>query len=230
MARDIRAYVRSCANCQRNKVSTAGPIGVLQPLPVPPRRWHTVSMDFAGPFVASGEGNWDMVIVVLDKLSKRAHLIPSKSTDKATDTAKRFFEGIVRLHGMPEIIISDRDAKFTSLFWTSLFKKFGTKLALSTAYHPQTDGQSERMVRTMKDMLRHYISHNQKDWTDHLAVIEFAYNNSISPSTGMSPFELDVGQHPITPHSIAKLEREVPTTEEFAEQQAARLVMAQDAL
>jgi hypothetical protein len=184
MSRDIRNYVRSCVSCQRNKVDQSGPSGLLQPLPVPPQRWHTVSMDFAGPFIASGEANWDMVLVVLDKLSKRAHLIPTKSTDKAPDTAKRFFETIVKLHGLPKVIISDRDAKFTSMFWTSLMQRFGTKIAMSTAYHPQTDGQSERMVRTMKEMLRHYISQNQKDWTDHLPTIELAYNNSLAHLQG----------------------------------------------
>jgi hypothetical protein len=102
--------------------------------------------------------------------------------------------------------------------------RFGTKLAMSTAYHPQTDGQSE------KDMLRHYISHNQKDWVDHLSTIEFAYNNSVHPSTGMSPFELDVGQHPITPHTTGIHDRELPTVDGFIEEQQARLTMAQDAL
>jgi hypothetical protein len=101
---------------------------------------------------------------------------------------------------------------------------------MSTAYHPQTNGQSERMVRTVKEMLRHYIAHNQRDWTDHLPIIEFAYNNAIHPSTGMTPFELDLGQHPILPDTIIAEEKEVPATDEFIEQQDARLSMAQDAL
>jgi transposase InsO family protein len=99
-------------------------------------------MDFAGPFVPSGEGEWDMVIVVADKLTKRCHSVPSKSTDAAPATAKRFFDSIVRLDGIPAIIVSDRDAKFTSAFWKTLFERLGTRLAMSTAYHPQTDGQS----------------------------------------------------------------------------------------
>jgi hypothetical protein len=107
-------------------------------------------MDFAGPFMSSGEGEWNMIMIVVDKLTKRVHFIPCKNTDKAPDTAHRFFDNIVKLHGMPSTIVSDRDSKFTSLFWKALMSRFGTKLAMSTAYHPHTDGQSEVMVRTVQ--------------------------------------------------------------------------------
>jgi hypothetical protein len=175
MSRDIPSYVRSCISCQRNKVGHHEQLGKLQPLPIPPQRWHTVTVDFAGPFVVSGDAKWDAVMIVVDKLTKRAHFIPNKVTDEAPMLAKRFFNEIVRLHGMPKVIISDRDARFTSIFWQTLFKNYGTKHALSTAYHPQTDGQTERMVRTLKEMLRHYVSNSQHDWTDHLASLEYAY-------------------------------------------------------
>jgi hypothetical protein len=138
----------------------------------------------------------------VDKLTKRAHFIPNKSTDEAPTIAKRFFNEIIRLHGMPKEIVSDRDPRFTSMFWTTLFGKFGTKLLMSTSYHPQTDGQTERMVRTFKEMLCHYISNTQHDWSDHISSLEFAYNNSTNPSTGFSPFELDTGYEPTTPHTI----------------------------
>ncbi|KAI5450579.1 hypothetical protein NCC49_002838 [Naganishia albida] len=198
--KDIKDYVRSCNPCQLNKPSnkTYGP---HQPLPAPPRRWHTVTTDFAGPFVSSGEGGWDMIMIVVDKFTKRTHFIPAKQKDTAPDTARRFFDHIVRLHGMPEIIVSDRDAKLTSLFWTTLCTRFGTKLAMSTAYHPQTDGQTERMVRTLKEMLRSAVNHRQTDWVEHLPPIEFAYNNSLHPSTGLTPFENDLGYHPRAPYS-----------------------------
>lgn len=91
-----------------------------------------------------------MVIIVVDKFTKRTHFIPSRQNHTAEDTARRFFDGVVRLHGIPSIIVSDRDSKFTSKFWKTLFERFGTKLAMSSAYHPQTDGQSERMVRILK--------------------------------------------------------------------------------
>jgi transposase InsO family protein len=180
----VKDYVRSCNKCQANKASPK-PYGPHQALPIPPYRWHTVTIDFAGPFVPSGEGSWDMVLIVVDKLTKRTHFIPSKEADKATDTARRFFDGVVRLHGTPSIIVSDRDSKFTSLFWATLFERFGTRLAMSSANHPQSDGQTERMVRTLKEMLRSSITLKQTDWTDKLAALEFAYNNSIHPSTSI---------------------------------------------
>jgi hypothetical protein len=202
MTRDIKDYVRSCDRCQRCKPGNRV-YGPHQPLPTPPGRWHTLPMDFAGPFVRSGEGQWDMVLVVVDKFTKRAHFIPTRQSDTAEDTARRFFEGVVRLHGIPSIIVSDRDARFTSRFWQALFERFGTKLAMSTSYHPQTDGQSERMVRTLKDMLRSAVDHRQQDWTHHLAALEFAYNNSVQASTQLTPFELDLGYHPKVPYAFS---------------------------
>jgi hypothetical protein len=230
LSRDIKDYVRSCSVCQRNKTSNKS-YGLHQPLGIPSQRWHTVTMDFAGPFAVSGEGKWDMIMIVVDKLSKRCHFVPSRSNDAAPDTAKRFFDSIVRLHGIPRIIVSDRDVKYTSAFWGTLFTRFGTKLALSTAYHPQTDGQSERMVRTVKEMLRSVINHKQNDWVDHLTAIEFAYNNSVHPSTQMTPFELDLGYHPRGMYSfLSDTTAEVQTTTEFIENLNARQLAAQESL
>jgi hypothetical protein len=172
-----------------------------------------------------------MIMIVVDKLSKRCHLVPSKSTDAAPDTARRFFDQVVRLHGLPAVIVSDRDVKFTSAFWRTLFNRFGTKLALSTAYHPQTDGQSERMVRTVKEMLRSVINHKQTDWVDHLTAIEFAFNNSVHPSTKMTPFELDLGYHPRGLYSqLTDHEPEVQTTTDFIEALSAQQIAAHESL
>lgn len=231
MARDVKQYVRSCDSCQRNKSDVTTQRGLLQPLPIPPARWHTVAMDFAGPFQPSGEGQWDQILVVTDKLTKRSHFIPCKTTDSAVDTARRFWKEIVRLHGLPKIIVSDRDPKFTSLFWTNLFDQFGTKLSMSTAYHPQTDGQSERMVRTLKEMLRHYISHSQTDWVDRLPTLEFSYNNSLHASTNLTPFEVDLGWHPATPHTVLRPDaRNVAAVEDFQQEMEALQLTAQDAI
>jgi transposase InsO family protein len=217
LSKDVKDYVRSCSVCQRNKVSNKS-YGLHQPLDIPATRWHTITMDFAGPFPPSGEGHWDMVLIVVDKLTKRCHFIPSKNTDTASWTAKRFFDSVVRLHGLPVSIVSDRDAKFTSLFWSTLLERYGTKLRLSSAYHPQTDGQSERMVRTLKEMLRSAVNHKQDDWTEHLAALEFAYNNTVHPSTNMTPFELDLGYHPRGMHSfLSDTTPEVQATTEFIE-------------
>jgi hypothetical protein len=231
MNKDVKDYVRSCSSCQRNKSYLSKPIGFLSPLEIPPHRWHTVTMDFAGPFVASGEGKWDSVLIVVEKISRRTHFIPSLITDNAPTIAKRFFNEIIRLHGMPSVIVSDRDTRFASMFWTTLFNNFGIKLAMSTAYHPQTDGQTERMVRTFKEMLRHYISNTQHDWSDHISSLEFAYNNSVNPSTGFTPFELDIGYHPATPHTISSPDpRNVAASEEFKEHLDTMLIVAQDSI
>jgi hypothetical protein len=175
-------------------------------------------MDFAGPFVCSGEGKWDMIMLVIDKLTKRCHLVPSKSTDTAANIAREFFDSTVRLHGLPSVIVSDRDTKFTSHFWRTLFERYGTKLALSTYYHPQTDGQSERMVRTVKEMLRSVVNHKQDNWVEQLTSIEYAYNNSVHPSTSMTPFELDLGYHPKGMYSfLPETMVEVQSTTDFIE-------------
>ncbi|KAI5449329.1 hypothetical protein NCC49_004830 [Naganishia albida] len=175
-------------------------------------------MDFAGPFVKSGEGQWDMVIIVVDKFTRRTHFIPLRQNDTAEDTARRFFDGVVRLHGLPTVIVSDRDSKFTSKFWQTLFERFGTKLAMSSAYRPQTDGQSERMVRTMKEMLRFAVDHRQTDWTRHLSALESGYNNAAHASTNVTPFELDLGVHPRTLYSFVTDDMPaVKTVEEFVE-------------
>ena len=109
---------------------------------------------------------------------------------------------MLKHHGLPSSVISDRDTKFTSDFWTCLFNLTGTRLLLSTAYHPQTDGQTERANRTIEDMLRPYVSSHHNDWDQHIAAVEFAYNNSVHAGTGFTPFYLNYGQHPRTPASL----------------------------
>jgi len=138
--------------------------------------------------------------------------------DKAPDTARRFFDGLVRLHGMAPVIVPDRDPNFTSLFWSTLFERFATRVAVSSVNHPQSDGQTERMVRTLKEMLRSCVGHQQSDWTDKLAALEFAYNNSVHPSTSLTPFELDLGLHPKTPYSlIIETAKDVDAVDDFAQ-------------
>jgi hypothetical protein len=144
------------------------------------------------------------------------------------DSANSSWDNIVRLHGLPSTIILDKDAKFTSLFWTTLFDCFGTKLAMSSAHHPQMDGQSEVMVRTLKDMLRHFINQNQDNWAIQLPALEFAYNSSVHPITGYTPFELDLGYRLWQPHQINDTNAmQVQGVEEFIEQQATTMAIAQ---
>ncbi|TYJ52350.1 hypothetical protein B9479_007044 [Cryptococcus floricola] len=231
MSRDIQAYVRSCQACQRNKSSNQGPTGLLRPLPIPPHRWHTVTMDFAGPFPASGSQRHDMVMVVVDKLTKRSHFASYSQKATAVGIAHLFFDTVVRLHGLPEVIISDRDAKFTSAFWQAIHSRFGTQLAMSSAYHPQTDGQSERMVRVLKEMLRSVVNYQATNWSEHLGTIEIAYNSAKQKSTNMTPFMLDLGYDPRSPHdALSSSPSKVPHAEGFIEHMRQLITAAQDAL
>src|SRR5690349_14727373 len=142
MNNDIRQYVKSCDSCQHIKASQQAPAGLLQPLPIPQQPWEQVSMDFITQLPKTKAGN-DAIVVFVDVFSKMVHFVPSCTIATAPETAKLFFNTNIKLHGLPKSIVSDWDAKFTSCFWQALFNTLGTKLAMSTAFHPQTDGQTE---------------------------------------------------------------------------------------
>jgi hypothetical protein len=195
---EVKQYVVSCLPCQSNKPSNQSPVGLLQPLPVPETRWETVSMDFIMQLPMTKQGN-DAIMVVVDKLSKQAHFIPTKTNVSAPEVASLFFREIVRHHGVPKNVISDRDPRFTSLFWKALWQQLGTKLSMSTAYHPQSDGQTEVTNKTLENMLRAYADYRQDNWDECLTSAEIAYNNSVQVSTGYTPYYLNCGQHPNLP-------------------------------
>lgn len=201
MDESIRAYIKTCPECQRNKASSQRKPGRLQPLPVPKRNWESISMDFIVQLPKTKSGH-DAIFVIVDRLSKMAHFVPTTTTASAEDTAELFFSEIFRIHGIPSSIISDRDSKFTSKFWSALFQLSGTALKLSTANHPQTDGQTERMNRTLEEMLRAYVGPFHNDWDERLVACEFAYNSAKQASTGFSPFYLNYGFEPPSPLSF----------------------------
>jgi hypothetical protein len=190
---DVAKYVSSCGVCQRVKAEHKRPAGLLQSLEVPEWPWDDIAMDFVVGLPRTRRGK-DAVWVVVDRLSKVAHFIPIRTTDSASDLAPIYIREVVRLHGVPKTITSDRDAKFVSKFWESLQCALGTQLRLSTAFHPQTDGQSERTIQTLEDMLRCCILSWQGSWEDHLPLVEFAYNNSYQASIRMAPYEALYGR------------------------------------
>jgi hypothetical protein len=151
----------------------------------------------------------DSIFVVVDTLTKSAHFIPVHMTYQAPDIARVFINEIVRLHGMPKKIISDRGSVFTGRFWTSFQEALGTQLNFSTAYHPETDGQTERTNQTLEDMLRMYVMDQQKRWEEFLPLVEFAYNNSYQSTIKMAPFEFLYGRPCQTPLSWDRLEDRV---------------------
>jgi transposase InsO family protein len=177
------------------------------------------------------KAGFDAIVVFVDTFSKMTHFAPTKTSATAPDTARLFFDHIFRLHGLPTSIVSDRDAKFTSKFWKTLFQTLGTKLAMSTAFHPQTDGQTERTNRTLEDMLRAFTSYRQDDWDLHLTAAEFACNNAPNASTGMSPFKINAGRDPLNPyHVLQHIPDHIPAAHDFMESISNATKIAHDAL
>ena len=143
MVNHVKSFITTCDTCQWIKTSSQLPAGLLQPLLTPGQQWEQVTMDFIVEVPETSEG-YNTIVVFVNRLSEMVHLQPTTTTATAMDIANIFFKTIFCLHGLPRVIISDRDTKFTSRFWQTLFKLVNTKLALSTAFHPQTDGQTER--------------------------------------------------------------------------------------
>ncbi|KAJ9522418.1 hypothetical protein QJQ45_008294 [Haematococcus lacustris] len=195
---DVRDYVGTCDACQRDKSSNPKPGGLLRPLTVPGYRWEHVSMDLVTKLPAGTHG-YDAICVIVDRLSKMVHFVPCKESMNAMTFARLFVNNVFKLHGLPAEVLTDRGAHFNNKFWHAVKKLLGMKTNMSTAYRPQSDGQTERYNRVLEEMLRHYISPTQADWPDHLALAEFAVNNSWQESIHSTPFFLNTGQSPVTP-------------------------------
>ena len=200
MDEEIKLYVTTCHSCQKHKPSHQLPIGLLKPLEIPSRRWAHVSMDFIGPLPESN--GYNAIAVVVDKLTKLVHLIATKTTVTAKEFALLFFNNIVRLHGVPNAIVSDRDSKFTSVFWKELMKLLNIQQRMSSAFHPESDGQTERVNRTLETMLRHYVNERNDDWSQQLTAAEIAINNCQQSSTKYSPFYMNYGFNPRFPFLV----------------------------
>src|SRR3954470_10517443 len=230
MNNDVRNYVKSCDSCQRIKASQQVPAGLLQPMPTPAQPWESVSMDFIVQLPKTKNGH-DAIVVFVNMFSKMVHFVPMKSNATAPDVAQLFFNNVFRLHGLPKVIVSDRDAKFTSKFWQSLFQTLGTKLAMSTAFHPQTDGQTKRTNQTLEDMLRAFTNYRQDNWDSQLAAAEFACNNAPNQSTGLSPFHMTQGRDPWNPYSsLTTVPDQVPAAADFMTTLSSNIKIATDTL
>ena len=198
---DTHDYVISCPSCQRNKPINARPAGLLRPIPTV-SKGHTLTIDFVGPLPRTARGH-DMIVVVVDKWSKRAWYEAARTTATAKQVAEILFRRVVSEQLLPRMIVSDRDSRFTSQLWQSLWQACGTKLEMSTAYHHATDGQTERQNRTLEEMLRSFVNDRGSDWDKHLVHAEIAYNSSVHATTGFAPIRLHAGIDGLAPLDVA---------------------------
>jgi hypothetical protein len=196
LSRDIARYIRNCHTCRRTTTPRDLPPGHLKPLPIPERPWQHISMDFKS-FPQDKKG-YDTVYVVIDRLGKRAYSIPCHKTTTAKDMAQLFISNVYRTHGPPDTIVSDRGPQFISEFWAEFCRILGIKLKLSTAYHPQTDGQTEIMNQYLDQRLRPFINYHQDNWSDLLPMMDYAQATLPHDSTGSSPFYIEFGYEPRT--------------------------------
>ena len=187
----VRDFVRSCTTCQRNKTEALHPAGLLQPLDVPHQVWSDISMDFIEG-LPSVHGK-SVILTVVDRFSKFAHVIALGHPYTAASVARALFNDIVRLHGFPQSIVSDRDPVFTGHVWRDLFKHAGVKLKMSTAFHPQTDGQLEAVNKTISMYLRCITGDRPRAWLDWLPWAEYVYNTSYHSALHTSPFQVVYG-------------------------------------
>ena len=198
MKKEIASFVSRCLTCQQVKAEHQRPVGKIQLLPIPVWKWEKITMDFVTGLPRT-QRQHDAIWVIVDRLMKSAHFLPVNVEDSLEKMAQLYVDEIVRLHGVPVAIVSDRDPRFTSRFWPSLQTNLGTRLHFNTTFHPQTDGQGERTIQTLEDMLRSCVMEFKGSWDTHLALMDFAYKNSYQASIGMAPFEALYGRKCRTP-------------------------------
>jgi hypothetical protein len=214
--RDVNAYIRSCDTCQRSKSSRQLPAGLLQPLPTPQQPWKSLSMDFITD-LPNSEG-FDSILVVIDRFTKMGHFIPCRKTITAPELAKLFLTNIFRLHGLPLDIVSDRGSVFTAQFWRALTSSLNIQQNLSSAFHPESDGQTERVNQVLEQYLRCYVDYQQTNWPQLLPLAEFCYNNSEHSSLKCSPFRANYGYDPVMDLSTTPIPDTPSTVQEHITQ------------
>ena len=226
---DVVRYVETCHKCQVSKGERRARMGDPRALDIPQQPWQCVHLDWISGFEKSPEG-YDAILVFIDSLTGMVHLQPCKKTDTAKDTARHFVHNVVRLHGMPVSVVSDRDVRLRAHFWRALQQRLGTELRFTTAHTPNSNGKVERMNMVLGDVLRSLCSFSGKNWADNLDLAEFAINGSENSATGMSPFFANYSRELRTPADVGKPAFQVPAADEFADAMFATVTHTRDAL
>ena len=230
LSKDVAKFCLTCGTCQAVKPITQRPMGLLHPLPIPSRPWESIGMDFIGPLPPSPEG-YNFIWVVIDRMTSMVHLVALKTSATAVEVAEKYLKEIVRLHGVASSVVSDRDPRFTSAFWTEVHRLLGTKLMMSTSFHPQTDGATERANRVINSVLRAVIKPDQSDWYEKLPMVEFAINSAENKSSGFAPFELNYGYIPTLRGLLDRVPISFkPGVRHYAERAQSCLLAAHDAI
>jgi len=209
----IHRYVDHCDTCHRLKSIRHAPFGMLKPLELPHRPWDTISMDFITALPTSN--GKDALWVIIDCLTKMGHFVTCQGTMDPEDLADHFLRQVIRPHGLPSSILSDRGSQFTSDFWKRVTEALGISRNLSTAFHPQTDGQMERANATLKQYLRAYCNYQQDNWERLLPIAEFCYNNTQTRTTKITPFFANYGYHPRFLPDLGTRNEETPEVSEY---------------
>ena len=200
MREHVETYIRQCLSCQKNKHAAHARYGEIQYQDPPESPWDEVTMDFIVKLPKSKdpttEEEYDSILVIVDKLTKYSHIIPFREKYSAEQLGTIVLDRLIRYHGIPKGITSDRDKLFTSNYWKTLIPMLGTRLRMSTAYHPQTDGQTERTNQSLEQYLRHYVNDTQNNWVELLPMAQLALNAKVSDTTKVTPFFANYGREP----------------------------------
>jgi len=228
MSRYIGKYTSSCDLCLRTKALRTPPVGELHPLPIPDEPWDTISVDFIVELPES-EGK-DSVMVVVDTVTKRGHFVDTVTTVTAAGSAQLYLQNVWKHHGLPRRVVSDRGPQFVAEFMKELYRLLGIKLAATTAYHPQGDGQTERVNQELEQYIRLFVNERQDDWRGLLPLAEFQYNNHVHSATQNVPFLLDTGRIPRMGFEPNQRRSHVESVNEFTDRMKDTLEEAKAAL
>lgn len=229
-----RSYVESCPRCRAAKHVSTKRGGLLQSLSVPNRRWSHVSLDLILGLPLTRQGH-DAILTLVDTVSKMAHFVPTTATVTTEGVVSLLADRLVRYHGLPNALVSDRDPRFTSEIWDCFCKRFMISKRLSSSWHPESDGQTERVHRTIEQVLRTYIQSDESAWEDLLPAAELAYNCTTHSSTGLTPFEVMIGENPLRACDLDVIDDLQPTVsppmtklfQQLVDRAAAHILMAQ---